>query len=40
MRVSHCPLGNRTYIEAETLYGMVLSVGRMRELEDYGIKQK
>ena len=40
MRVSHCVLGNRTYIEAETLYGMVLSVGRMREFEDYGIKQK
>lgn len=37
MRVSHHLPGHRTYIEFETLYGMVLPVGRTHEFEDYGV---
>lgn len=40
MRVSHHLPGHRTYIEFETLYGMVLPVGRTHEFEDYGVKQE
>ena len=39
MRVSPYPLGHRTYIESETLYGMVLPVGRTHGFEDYGVKR-
>ena len=39
MRVSPYPLGHRTYIESETLYGMVLPVERTHGFEDYGVKR-
>lgn len=37
---SHHLPGHRTWLEFETLYGMVLPVGRTHEFEDYGVKQE